>query len=96
MEEMQAKKMQPYQQVNQQENQPERVVINTINKIDLYSLGNNEYSFIEIDNCEYIGGWSGFGNGGPFMSHKGNCKYCHKRDSLLIESILKRYFQSKK
>lgn len=33
-----------------------------------------EYSIIEIDSCEYIKGWVGEPDGGPYLTHKGNCK----------------------
>ncbi len=33
-----------------------------------------EYSIIIIDSCEYIIGWAGYDSGGPFLTHKGNCK----------------------
>jgi hypothetical protein len=40
-----------------------------------------KYQIIEIDSCEYIFGWDNMAyNGGYFLSHKGNCKYCAIRN----------------
>jgi len=33
----------------------------------------NTYKVIKIGNCEYIAGWGGQGNGGPYLTHKGDC-----------------------
>lgn len=44
---------------------------------------------IEYDNCEYV-------KRGFSISHKGNCKYCAKRDSIktreLIDKVLLEVF----
>jgi hypothetical protein len=38
------------------------------------------YQIVEIDSCEYIIGRDNGGyNGGYFLSHKGNCKFCAER-----------------
>lgn len=38
------------------------------------------YQIVEIDSCEYIIGRDNGGyNGGYFLSHKGNCKFCTER-----------------
>lgn len=37
------------------------------------------YEVMVIDSCEYIVGWGGNGDGGPIMTHKGNCRYCKQR-----------------
>jgi len=38
------------------------------------------YQIMEIDSCEYIIGRDNGGyNGGYFLSHKGNCKFCVER-----------------
>lgn len=48
----------------------------------------NHYSIIKIGNCEYIKGWAGSMDGGPFLTHKGDCSnpihvYNHiNKDSL--------------
>lgn len=37
-----------------------------------------KYKIILIDSCEYISSWVGGADGGPFLTHKGNCKN-HKK-----------------
>lgn len=39
---------------------------------ELYEL-KSEYQVIQIDSCQYIVGWAGDYQGGPYMTHKGNC-----------------------
>ena len=39
-----------------------------------FTNNSGEYKIIVIDSCEYITGWCGINRGGPFMTHKGNCK----------------------
>lgn len=42
------------------------------------------YSILMIDSCEYVKGWGGYADGGPFITHKGNCKnriHIYKTDS---------------
>jgi hypothetical protein len=49
------------------------------NKVNEIFRGVN-YQIVEIDSCEYIiGRDNGVYNGGYFLSHKGNCKFCAKR-----------------
>lgn len=46
-------------------------------------LGNGpaEYTIVIIDSCEYIFGCDhGSYNGGYFLTHKGNCKFCKQRN----------------
>lgn len=50
-------------------------------KYNLYSNGTgispNNVQVIKIDSCEYIiGGDNGVYNGGLFLTHKGDCKFC--------------------
>ena len=48
---------------------------------------------VDVDSCQYLGH---LGNSSSdFLAHKGNCKYCHRRDSVLILSILKTLLQKK-
>ena len=44
------------------------------NQINFRYDNNNTYEIIKIDGCEYVKGWAGVGNGGPYLTHKGNCK----------------------
>lgn len=40
------------------------------------------YNIVVIDSCEYIFGTDVWGyNGGYFLSHKGNCKFCKIREN---------------
>ena len=39
------------------------------------------YSTVTIDSCEYIKMYSS-------LAHKGNCKYCQKRNRKMIKDIL--------
>lgn len=50
----------------------------------------NEYvTLYKMDGCEYIGyQYLSFTNN-AYLTHKGNCKFCHKRDSLMMVSIIK-------
>jgi hypothetical protein len=49
------------------------------NKAHEIFIGVN-YQIVEIDSCEYIIGRDNGGyNGGYFLSHKGNCKFCAER-----------------
>jgi hypothetical protein len=51
----------------------------TENKANEIFIGVN-YQIVEIDSCEYlIGRDNGSYNGGYFLSHKGNCKFCAER-----------------
>ncbi len=43
----------------------------------------------KMDGCEYIGSNYLDGTSQAYLTHKGNCKFCHKRDSLMIVSIIK-------
>ena len=52
------------------------------------------YSIVVIDSCEYIFGEDSPSTGrlsdGIFLTHKGNCKFCQKRNAqLTIEDLLK-------
>lgn len=40
----------------------------------VYSSEDINYYVVKIDGCEYICGYSIAGNGGPVLTHKGNCK----------------------
>ena len=42
-------------------------------------VGGTTFDVIEVDSCEYIIGNSGYKG---YMAHKGNCKYCAKRNEL--------------
>jgi len=35
---------------------------------------------VVIDSCEYFIGYSVYYDGGPVMTHKGNCKFCIERE----------------
>ena len=41
------------------------------------NVGGTTFDVIEIDSCEYIIGNAGYKG---YMAHKGNCKYCAKRN----------------
>ncbi len=41
-----------------------------------------------FDGCEYIGSHSIAGTSQAYLTHKGNCKFCHKRDSIMMVSII--------
>lgn len=50
-----------------------------------YGTDNIEYRVVTIDSCEYIFGWRGGGYGGPFLTHKGNCKNpIHKINKITV------------
>jgi hypothetical protein len=59
---------------------PEKKIKTYVLPVDPYTLSSSEYAIVVIDSCEYIVGWGGGGNGGAFMTHKGNCKN-HKHAS---------------
>jgi hypothetical protein len=42
-------------------------------------LDNNDISICIYDSCEYIG--FGYGQQNGILTHKGNCKFCLKRNS---------------
>jgi len=56
---------------------------NVIQDKDVYNvkLGRygNEFKVVIIDSCEYI--YTNEGNGGQCITHKGNCKFCIKRNN---------------
>ncbi len=52
--------------------QPNVLVFNTTSMGELYEL-KSEYQIIQIDSCQYIVGWGGDYQGGPYLTHKGNC-----------------------
>lgn len=41
------------------------------------NIGGTIFDVIEVDSCEYIIGTAGYRG---YMAHKGNCKYCAKRN----------------
>ena len=41
------------------------------------NVGGTTFDVIEVDSCEYIIGNVGYKG---YMAHKGNCKYCAKRN----------------
>ena len=45
------------------------------------NIGGSKHKVIVIDSCEYIVGWGGNSYGVPFLTHKGNCKYCLERNN---------------
>jgi hypothetical protein len=59
---------------NTASNAPVSSTIPTQIKTNFCRLNDGEYTIIIIDSCEYIGGWGGAGDGGPFLTHKGDCK----------------------
>jgi hypothetical protein len=42
-------------------------------KVIDFGYSSDGYQIIKIGDCEYIKGWAGVGNGGPFLTHKGDC-----------------------
>ena len=44
---------------------------------DCIENGGTFFDVIEIDSCEYIVGNAGYKG---YLAHKGNCKYCAKRN----------------
>jgi hypothetical protein len=58
-------------------------------KGNLEVMSNSQYTLIRIGSCEYIKGWIGGSDGGPFFTHKGDCSnpihvynYNHAKDSI--------------
>ena len=50
----------------------------------MFEYGNlDEYHIQEIDGCEYIL-VNGMDNSQPALTHKGNCKYCLKRNKTIV------------
>lgn len=50
------------------------------------------YQVLTIDSCEYIYAWfGGEFHGGGSLTHKGNCKFCEKRNELFLLKTKKRY-----
>ena len=43
----------------------------------IQNVGGTTFDVIEVDSCEYIIGNIGYKG---YMAHKGNCKYCAKRN----------------
>jgi hypothetical protein len=58
---------------NKEEEKEQKIVIHKVKR-----MGYNDFNYqiTIIDSCEYIVGWGGAGNGGPMLTHKGNCKFC--------------------
>lgn len=56
--------------------------------IDEYSKGFRTFKIIVVDSCEYILGYTHSYNGGPVLTHKGNCKFCAERQRKLLNSYL--------
>lgn len=47
------------------------------------------YTVVIIDSCEYIMGRDNGGyNGGFFLAHKGNCKFCEQKLEKKLKSIV--------
>lgn len=42
-----------------------------------------------LDSCEYIGAGILDGYTSRWATHRGRCKFCHRRDSVMIRNILK-------
>ncbi len=49
-----------------------------VTTVPVTSIDGVEYKIYEVDGCEYIGNNVGCTYG--FFTHKGNCKYCAKRN----------------
>lgn len=60
---------------------------NVYYEIETVSPKDQYICLYKFDGCEYIGALNG--NNGDYVAHKGNCKFCHKRDSLMIVAIIK-------
>jgi hypothetical protein len=56
-----------------------------------YNQNVGGFDFVR-DSCEYTYLWTGAGNGGGTIFHKGNCKYCQERNKKMIENLLKKYY----
>lgn len=41
---------------------------------DIPYMDRNDWKIITIDSCEYIFGYTNGTDGGPVLTHKGNCK----------------------
>ena len=41
-----------------------------------------------LDDCEYLGVVASQYSFGSYLTHKGNCKFCHIRDSIMIRAIV--------
>lgn len=52
-------------------------------------LRDDQYVNITINKHEYISGWGGTYHGGPFLTHKGECKECERRNIFLMDSIIR-------
>jgi hypothetical protein len=46
----------------------------------------DEFSIIIIDSCEYII-YNAKANDGGAFAHKGNCKYCVKRNKMFVNGL---------
>jgi len=49
--------------------------------------------YYDTQGCEYIGHITN--SSSDYIAHSGDCKKCYKKDSLLMVSILKNFFQPK-
>ena len=50
--------------------------------------------YYDDNGCEYIGYLNN--SSSDYITHSGQCKVCHIKDSILLETVLKRFFQVKK
>jgi len=58
---------------------------NNTTKAVEFSRASENYSIFKIGDCEYIKGWGGAHDGGPYVTHKGDCSnpiHIYKTDSL--------------
>lgn len=58
------------------------------------STRNVTLEYYLVDSCDYVGSLSN--SSSDHIAHTGTCRYCHKKDSLLIVSILQKFFQTSK
>lgn len=61
----------------------------TINNPNLnkYSKWFDTWQIVMIDSCEYIFSYTTSFDGGPILSHKGNCKFCEKRMDAKLKKL---------
>lgn len=56
--------------------------------------GHTMLKYYDDNGCEYIGHLNN--SSSDYITHSGQCKVCHIKDSILLETVLKRFFQVKK
>lgn len=61
---------------------------NSFYKEEIVDPKEKQVTLYKFDGCEYLG-YNLDVSSSQYLTHRGRCKFCHKRDSLMIVSIIK-------